>query len=139
MSRADEAAARTEAALKACGFADMRPVYRALLNRLRQKDAVLFDEATDRYEKAVGPALADADADPVAAWVAYGVWLATRLGDGRLVKLDATGLATPAAPEPVIGHVLLYLPEDGGASAIPLLRPAELSPAQQAALELLTG
>ena len=139
MSRAEAAAARTEAALKAGGFADMRPVYRALLKRLKQKNAVLFDEATDHYEESVGSELAREDADPVAAWVGYGAWLATRLGEGRLVKLDATGLATPADPEPVTGHVLLYLPEDGGASAIPLLRPAEPSPAQQAALELLTG
>lgn len=130
--------ARTEVAFKAGGYADMRPVYRAILKRLKQKDAVLFDEATARYQETLEPALADRATDPVTAWVEYGAWLAGKLTTGRLVRLDESGFATSseAAAEP--GQMLLYLPDEKGESAIPLLRPAEPSPAQQAAVELLT-
>lgn len=135
----DEGAAsdRTEAALKSGGYADIRPVYRAILKRLKQKDAVLFDEATARYEETLVPALADGDTEPVAAWVEYGTWLARKLATGRLVRLDESGLATNSEASPKPGQVLLYLPDEKGESAIPLLRPAAPSAAQKAALGLL--
>ncbi|MFW6084958.1 MAG: hypothetical protein ACODAA_07080, partial [Gemmatimonadota bacterium] len=76
MSDADGAASdATVAALKSGGYADMRPVYRAILKRLKQKDAVLFDEAAARYEETLVPTLADGETDPVTAWVEYGAWL----------------------------------------------------------------
>ena len=137
MSDDGTASDRTEAALKAGGYADMRPVYRAILKRLKQKDAVLFDEATARYEETLLPALADDTTDPVAAWVEYGAWLARKLTTGRLTHLDQTGLATNGDPTPVPGEVLLYLPDEKSESAIPLLRPAEPSAAQLATLGLL--
>jgi len=136
-SAAATAEARTEEALEAGGYADMRPTYRDLLRRLKQRDAEAFDEATRRYRDDVVPAIAGGDEDPVSAWTTYGAWLADRFAHGRLVRLDETGLATSAGPDAAPGHVLLHLPEDSGDSAIPLLLPAELSPAQEAALELL--
>jgi hypothetical protein len=130
--------ARTDEALEAAGFADMRPVYRAMLRRLKERDAADFAEATRRYEQVLVPAVAGGDADPVAAWVEYGAWLARRLGPGRLVRLDESGLAIDADPKPVPGHVMLYLPDEARDPAIALLGPVAPSAAQKAALELLT-
>lgn len=129
--------AQTDEALAAGGFADMRPDYRAMLRRLKELDAAGFAEATRRYEEDLVPAVAGGDADPVAAWAAYGAWLAQKLGPGRLVRLDESGLAVGADPDPLPGHVLLYLPDGSGRPAVPILMPADPSPAQQAALELL--
>lgn len=129
--------ARTEEALEAGGFADMRPAYRDLLRRLKLRDEEAFEGASRRYREDVVPAIADGATDPIEAWLAYGAWLAGRFGGGRLVRLDETGFASAAEPEPIPGHVLLYLPEGAGDPAIPLLHPAEPSPAQRAALELL--
>jgi len=135
---ADAAGRRTQDALAAGDFADMRPVYRAVMHRLKEQDADAFAEATRRYEDVLAPALADTGQDPVAAWTAYGTWLAQRLGPGRLVRLDETGLATAAGSDPVPGHVLLFLPDANRESAIPVLRPSSPTPSQVAALELLT-
>lgn len=137
MNAADEANARTQEALEAGGFADMRPAYRDMLRHLKKQDAARFGEATRRYEEDLVPALTDGEQDPIAAWVEYGSWLAGETQPGRLLRLDETGLATPADPAPLPGHVLLYLPDDSGPPAVPILLPADPSPAQQAALELL--
>ncbi|MGD8495884.1 MAG: hypothetical protein PVF05_06805 [Gemmatimonadales bacterium] len=137
MTDPDVAGRRTEAALESGGFADMRPTYRAIMRRLKQQDADAFDEATRRYEEVLAPALADEDRDPLAAWAEFGSWLARRLGPGRLVRLDETGLAAAAEPEPVSGHVLLFLPDSNRDSAIPLLRPSSPSEPQATALDLL--
>ena len=135
----DEEAAgrRTDEALESGGFADMRPAYRAIMRRLKQQDTGAFDEATRRYEEVLAPALADEGDDPLAAWAEYGTWLARRLGAGRLVRLDATGLASPAEPQPVPGQVLLFLPDSDREPAIPILRPSSPSVPQETALGLL--
>lgn len=133
----DPSAERIQAALESGSYTDMRPVYRAILKRLKRKDAVLFDEATARYEETLVPSLADEATDPISAWVEYGAWLARKLGTGRLVRLDESGLATNCEAAPAPGQVLLFLPDEQGESAIPLLRPAEPSTAQKAALGLL--
>ena len=134
----DAVNARTDEALEAAGFADMRPDYRTMLRRLKQRDATGFAEATRRYEEVLAPAVAGGDADPVAAWVEYGAWLARKLGHGRLVSLDASGLAIDGGPEPVPGHAMLYLPDEARDPAIALLGPVAPSAAQEAAIELLT-
>lgn len=127
----------TRQALEAGGWADMRPVYRALLRRLKETDRAAFDDASRRFASTVEPGITAGELDPVAAWVEYGAWMAARWNPGRLVGLDETGLARPAEPEPLPGHVLLFLPDAKGEAAIPILRPARPSPAQEAALELL--
>ena len=116
----------------------MRPAYRTMLRRLKERDAARFDEATRRYEEELVPALAKGTQDPIAAWAAYGSWLAHELSPGRLVRLDESGLATAADPRPLPGQVLLYLPEESRDPAVPIVRPVDPSPSQQAALELLT-
>lgn len=137
MNPADEASSRTQKALEAGGFADMRPAYRAMLRHLKKQDAARFGEATRRYEEELVPALTDGERDPIAAWAEYGAWLAGETQPGRLLRLDASGLAVDADPDPLPGHVLLYLPDAEREPAIPLLLPADLSPSQQATLKLL--
>lgn len=138
MSKAAGAGDAFEAALAEAGFADMRPVYRALLRRLKESDREAFREATGRYEATVAPALEQPGSDPIEVWVGYGAWLARRLGPGRFVHLDDSGLATDAGdPVPQTGRVLLYLPEAERDPAVSLARPAAPSAAQLAALKLL--
>ena len=115
----------------------MRPAYRAMLRQLKKQDAARFDEATRRYEQELVPALTDGERDPIATWVEYGAWLAGETLPGRLLRLDESGLATPTDPDPRPGHVLLYLPDESR-PAIPIVLPADPSPSQQAALDLLT-
>lgn len=134
----EDAGALTQKALESGGWADMRPAYRAMLLRLKERDPAVFDEASRQFTSRVESAITAHEEEPVAAWVAYGAWMAARLGAGCLVRLDETGLATPAEPQPLPGHVLLFLPEASREAAIPILRPARPSPAQEAALELLT-
>ncbi|MDH3298142.1 MAG: hypothetical protein OEM96_07695 [Gemmatimonadota bacterium] len=139
MSKPDDPVSiRTAEALAAAGLADFRPTYRAVLVRLRKRDAEGFAEATSRYDQVVTAAI-ESGADPVAAWVGYGAWIARRLTKGRLVQLDETGLATDVTVEPAAagGVVLLYLPESASEPAIPIAIPAEPSPAQRSALQLL--
>lgn len=138
MSTADAASDRTESALKAGGYADMRPVYREVLRRIRQREPAAFEEATKRYEETLVPALSGGEEDPVAVWTTYGAWLAGKLAPGRVVRLDESGLALEAEPRPVPGQVLLYLPDEQSEPAIALVRPSDPSSAQKAALELLT-
>ncbi len=135
---ADPVDVQTTQALASAGLADMRPVYRGLLRRLKEADPEAFSEATARYGEVLVPAIAGGE-DPVAAWVTYGVWLARRLMPGRLVQLDATGLADDVAGDPGANadRVLLYLPDSETQAAIPIARPVDPSPAQRSALQLL--
>lgn len=116
----------------------MRPAYRVLLRRLKEGDPEAFSDATARYGKVLVPAIAGGK-DPIVAWVEYGVWIARRLMPGRLVQLDATGLAVDVSGDPAAGadRVLLYLPDAETEAAIPIARPVEPSPAQRSALQLL--
>lgn len=124
--------------LAAGGFADMRPAYRTLLRRMKEKDSGAFAEATERYERTLLPAIEAGAGDPLAAWTSYGLWLAGRLGPGRLACLDATGLASDVTDAtPSVGNVLLFLPDAEKEPAILILSPAEPSEAQRSALQLL--
>ena len=129
---------QTTDALAGAGLADMRPTYRALLRRLKESDPTAFSDATARYDARVVPAIADGN-DPIAAWIAYGVWIAGRLMAGRLVQLDATGLAVDVTgdPEASSDRVLLYIPDPEKEPAIPIACPLDPSPAQRSALQLL--
>jgi hypothetical protein len=134
----DALQAQTTEALADAGVADMRPAYRGLLRRLKEHDPAAFSEATARYDDVLVPAIIGGE-DPIAAWIAYGVWIARRLMSGRLVQLDPTGLAVDVTGDAEVspGRVLLYLPDAEKESAIPIACPVEPSPAQRSALQLL--
>ena len=137
---ADQVSARTEEALAGAGLADMRPAYRHLLRLLKERDPAAFAEATDRYDDVLVPAITGGQ-DPLAAWVDYGAWVASRLFPGRLVQLDDSGLATDVVGSrgPDSAAVLLYLPEAEKEAAVAICRPEQPSPAQRSALQLLVG
>jgi hypothetical protein len=126
-------------ALEREGLADPRPLYRKLLLRLKNSDPEAFQEATRRYEEQLVPALAEEGADPVAAWISYGRWVAERLEPGKVVAVDQEGRARPVETNPTPGprDLLLYVPHEGRAPAIALAFPREPSEAQKATAELL--
>ncbi len=136
----DERLARiTEQALERARLADMRPLYRKLLVRLKGRDPEAFQQATRRYEEELVPAIASGEADPLAEWLAYGRWIAEKLGPGELVAIDGSGRASPfepgTGPEP--GALLLHLPHADRVPAIALAVPADPSVAQRVTTELL--
>jgi len=125
-------------ALARHGLADVQPLYRQLLLRLKAQDAAAYEKAVAHYKVEVESAVEEAE-DPVAVWVAYGVWLAPRLAPGSLRAVNVDGLATPAESPPPLGPMLMHLPEDPKVRALVLAMPAEPSPAQQETAALLCG
>lgn len=130
------AESRLEAAAGAHGLADPRPAYRERLRWLRENDTAAFERAIRHYETAVLPALVDGDA--LAAWIDYGNFLAGLSGTTQLNVIDASGRAASYhAPLPR-GSLVVFIPEDTGTPVLIAAMPAEPSPAQEAALQLLT-
>lgn len=132
----ERAEARYLESLRSHALADVRPRYRTLLKRLRGADPDAYEEAVRRYEEDLLSETASAEGDPVAAWIAYGMWLANRLEPGTPVAVDATGRAEEVDDDPPLGALLLHLPEDG--RALVLAEPQEPTDHQSATRELLT-
>ena len=125
--------------LEELGLEDVRPLYRALLKRLKTEDPDAYADAVRRFEDEVKPAVEEGD-DPLGEWLAYGRWLAGRLAPGRDVAVDPSGrseeLGDGTPPE---GSLLLHLPESTRRRAVELALPAEPTDHQEAARELLCG
>lgn len=129
---------RYREALARHGIQDVQPLYRALLRHLKSADPELYERAVARYERDVARGLEEGEDDPVRVWIAYGIWLAGRAREGRLVAVDPTGLAEPVeAGDPPVGPLLLHLPDEARAPVTPLALPSDPSPPQRATLELL--
>lgn len=139
MSDMKDAAERaTEEAFERSPWRDPRAGYRALLRHLRERDADAFGEAVADYEARVVAPVASGSVDPVRAWLAFGTRLAERLGGGRTVRIDPNGLEIGTSDTPVEPiDLLLHLPADESARALPVAIPREITPAQQATLALL--
>jgi len=145
----EESGSRYRSALEAAGLRDVRPLYRALLKRIREEDADAYREAVRRYEEEVEPEVEESD-DPLGVWLRYGAWLAGALVPGRIVAVDGSGRARDLDPggggsvEGVTGDVdggplLLHLPEPSRERALPLALPADPTGPQEATRELLCG
>lgn len=130
---------RYREALGRHGLQDVQPLYRRLLHRLKSEDPDRYQRAVARYEEVVLPGLEAEEEDPLRLWVDYGIWLAERLREGRVVAVDATGLAETVEGPPPLGPLLLHLPEEMRARAAPLVLPSDPSPPQRETLELLCG
>jgi hypothetical protein len=129
----------TQEALTRSGLADMRPAYRKLLLELKKADPATFDEATRRYREELEPSIAEGVADPVAAWLQYGIWLAGRFAAGKPMAIDPTGRARDFEPGslPGPGDMVLFMPDDDRAAVHLLAMPAALSDPQRETAELL--
>ncbi|CAN5650449.1 hypothetical protein BH23GEM10_BH23GEM10_12630 [soil metagenome] len=130
------AESRLEAAASAHGLTDPRPGYRDRLRWLRENDTAAFEQAISHYETSVLPALAAGDA--LTAWIDYGNFLAGLSGSVPLSVIDATGRAAPYHPPLPPGSLAMFVPEDTTIPVLVAAAPVEPSPAQQAALQLLT-
>ena len=126
-----------ETALVRHGLEDVQPLYRRLLLRLKKGDASAYEEAVERYRSEV-EAHVDSVDDPVEVWVAYGAWLAPRVSRGTLKKVNRDGRADDVAG-PVLGPMLIHVPDDARERAILLAMPSEASPAQRETAALLCG
>lgn len=126
-----------ERGLAECGLADLQPLYRRLLRKLKSVDDAAYDEAVSRYREEVEGAVERGEGDPVGVWLAYGVWLAPRLAPGTLLRITEHGRAEPAPSPPPAGPMLIHLPEDPKRRGYVLAMPAEASPAQKETAALL--
>ncbi len=128
---------RSDEAFAASGWQDPRTEYRALLRRLKERDAAAFDHAVREYEARVASRVGDDGVDPLAAWLDYGVRLAELLAGGRTVAVDLAGRSASIDGLPAEPTLLLQLPADDAAAALVVAAPREPSPAQQATIALL--
>lgn len=136
---ADAAVERLEEARRERGLADPRPTFRKLLKRLASEERDAYREAVRHFEQELVPSVAGGEADPVAAWLTYGLRLVSVLSDGEARAVDESGRADPVddTSDPPVGPLLLWLPSSGDRGLV-LARPEELSDSQQATVELLT-
>jgi hypothetical protein len=135
-ARAETRLAEAAAALD---LADPRAPLRDRLRQLREQQPDAFERAVAHYEQTVLRALAAAgtDADAIAAWLDYGLFVGRLTSNGRLTAIDATGRATPWRQGLEPGSLVLFLPEDTGAPALVAAGPRQPSAAQHATLALL--
>ena len=124
-------------ALARHGVQDVQPLYRKLLARLKAADPDAYGAAVARYEESLAPAVEHGEKDPLGLWVRYGAWLASRLQPGWVVAVDDTGRSESVVGDPPLGPLLLHLPDEARAPALPLAVPADPSPPQIATVELL--
>ncbi|TVP46329.1 MAG: hypothetical protein EA350_07395 [Gemmatimonadales bacterium] len=124
--------------LAATGARDPREFYRGLLRELRERDETVYREMVVLYETSVIQAVGRGDADPLEAWLGFGVALAgASAGAGSAVVIDDSGRASPLEGVPRWDQLVLHLPEARGVRALPVGLPPELSEAQRATVDLL--
>ncbi len=131
------AEARFAAALAESGARDPRAFYREQLRLLKAEDPAAFREAVDYYERTLLPEVAREGSDPIAAWLEYGRFLASRRAPGETVAIDPTGRSRPYAPPVPLDHLVLHLPTSTRLAALAVGLPPELSDAQRATYDLL--
>ncbi len=122
--------------LKQHGLEDLQPRYRQLLLRLKSQHPATYDEAVARYHEEVEGA-GDTGGDPVAAWLAYGCWLAAKLEPGSLVSIAESGRAEPASGGALPGPMLIHLPEAANRRGFVVAMPANATEAQRETAALL--
>lgn len=136
----EAAVERLDEARRERGLADPRPTYRKLLRRLASEDREAYREAVRHFEEELVPSVAGGGADPVKAWLRYGLRLVSVLSDGEPLGVDESGRAEPVEDpdDPPVGPLVLWLPTSPGDRGLVLARPEELSDPQRATVELLT-
>jgi hypothetical protein len=127
------AEARTAQAIAEGPFHDFREGYRERLRWLKEARPEGFARALASYEQLVEN-IAKGD-EPLHEWLTYGRRLGELSGAGKVVAIDESGRAQPAAQ--ASGELLLHLPDDINVPALPLAVPRTLSEHQKATLDLL--
>lgn len=132
-----EADRRFAARLAETGARDPREHYRTLLKELKEEAPEGFAELSERYRSEVVPRSADPEHDPLEIWLEYGLDLAEARATGRSVEIDASGRAGPVSRPARWSTLILHLPDEKRARAIPVSIPPEPTPAQKATVDLL--
>lgn len=136
--RTNEADRILEEALERAGARDPREFYRDRLRTLKETNPEGYQSAVRYYRDTLIPSVASGEADPLEAWTEYGRTLAEAVARGRTVTIDGTGQAHPYEG-PVGDHLILHLPDDGGAKALLVGLPPEPTPAQRATYAVLVA
>jgi len=133
--KADE---RLEQALAETGARDPREFYRERLRELKRADADAYEKAVTYYRDILIPTVAEEGSSPLDEWTEYGRRLASSLAPGRTVHVDRSGRAVPYE-RPTRDGLILHLPDQGGARALLVGLPDELSSAQRATYDVLVS
>ncbi len=137
MSEQAEANRLLEEDLARTGARDPRDDYRELLRQIKARSESEYGEAVALWERDVIGPTARGEAEPLGRWLEFGTRLADRVHPGRTVAVDASGRARPLDRPPSWEELVLHLPEEKGARAIPVVVPPQPSPAQDATVALL--
>jgi hypothetical protein len=132
------AESQTDAAFAHSNFQDPRPDFRDRLRFLREEQPKAFSAALAYYEETLVPSVAGGE-DPVTGWIAYGQQLGELTAPGKTFTIDPSGRARPYRGSNPGDHLVIHLPNDTAAAALPLAVPRALTPAQHANYELLIG
>lgn len=141
MTESDQqrADARFQEALEGTGARDPRDYYRERLRALKADNPEGYAQAVGHYESELIPSIARGDADPLEAWLAYGLRIAKLTAEGRAVQIDGTGRAHPYEPPLAPDQMLLHLPDGRGGRAFLVGLPVDPTPAQLATFDLLVN
>jgi len=127
-----KADARFAAALAASGARDPREYYRTQLRELKRSNPEGYDQAVGYYQDELVPSIAERDADPVEAWLAYGLLIARLAAPGRAVAIDPTGRSRPLESSGPVDDMILHVPDARHAPALLVGLPPKPSSAQMA-------
>ena len=116
------------------GLEDVQPRYRQFLLELKARDPTAYEEAVARYKTHVEGSDPNSVLD---TWIGYGAWLASELAPGELVTIDRQGRAHRVEGTNPLGALLIQIPDDKRARALPATIPIKASTAQQETVALL--
>lgn len=134
-----QADARFQSALADSGARDPRDYYRDRLKDLKTANPEAYSTAVEYYRDTLIPSIAAGDADPLAAWRAYGLRIAKLTAEGRTMEIDPSGKARPYSESADSNSLILHLPELNQVRALLVGLPPTPSRAQMAAYDWLVG
>ncbi len=128
---------RLTRALAESGAPDPRGGCRDQLRRLRRRSPERYEEGVAYYRNRLVPSIAGEEADPLAAWRDYALFIAELASPGRAVAVDEEGRSRPFAAPGKPADMVLHLPDRNRAAAVLIALPPEPSAAQRATRDWL--